>query len=452
MEKKKDTSLRSNFGAWGWFIIVFAFLSFMFAGNLIVDSLNITVSAFANLHGWQVGTLLSYSTVAGLIAIVGAGVLSKCVQRFGVKKIYIVSLAVVAACCMVWGSITTTTEYAIIIILVNVFGEGFGFVGGTAILANWFPKKKGLAMGWATIGFQASAIVLLPLYVYILNRYNLVVAYKVIGACLVALLVICILFVKNNPEDRGCTPDNEHEYSVEAYKEMHERAKEIGKEHYFTNSQLLKTKQIWQIGIINGLVQLAITILIVQFIPNLMICGFTETRATFLYSLASIVGGVGSYLWGVLDQKIGIKKATMWMCIAHTAAGLTFGLASMQIGGKVMATVSAFIVGTILGVSSNYVGSFTAHVFGRYGYASAFSLVIMIVTGLRSLGYSLIGVINTATGSNMIAYMIAAALGVIAMLITIRVDDRCIDPVTNKMNEIKEAESICENLSTVESN
>ena len=440
MENKKDTSLRSNFGAWGWFIIVFSFLSFMFAGNLIVDSLNITVGAFSALHGWKTGTLLTYSTVAGLIAIAGAGVLSKCVQRFGVKKIYIISLAVVSACCMVWGSITTTTEYAIIIILVNVFGEGFGFVGGTAILANWFPKKKGLAMGWATIGFQASAIVLLPLYVYILNRYNLVVAYRAIGTCLLILLVVCILFLKNNPEERGCTPDNEHEYSVEEYKEMHEKAQEIGKEYYLTNSQLLRTKQIWQIGVINGLVQLAITILIVQFIPNLMVCGFSETRATLLYSLASIVGGIGSYLWGVLDQKIGIKKATMWMCVAHSVAGLTFALASMQIGGKVMAAISAFIVGTILGVSSNYVGSFTAQVFGRYGYASAFSLVIMIVTGLRSLGYSLVGVINTATNSNMIAYMIAAVLGVVALLMTTRVDDSCIDPVANRMNEMKEAE------------
>jgi MFS transporter, OFA family, oxalate/formate antiporter len=171
-----------------------------------------------------------------------------------------------------------------------------------------------------------------------------------------------------------------------------------------------------------------------------MVCGFSETRATLLYSLASIVGGIGSYLWGVLDQKIGIKKATMWMCVAHSVAGLTFALASMQIGGKVMAVISAFIVGTILGVSSNYVGSFTAQVFGRYGYASAFSLVIMIVTGLRSLGYSLVGVINTATNSNMIAYMIAAVLGVVALLMTIRVDDSCIDPVANRMNEMKEAE------------
>ena len=55
---------RSNFGAWGWFTILFAFFSFMFAGNLIVDGMNITVSAFAQLRGWQSGVLLSYSSAA----------------------------------------------------------------------------------------------------------------------------------------------------------------------------------------------------------------------------------------------------------------------------------------------------------------------------------------------------------------------------------------------------
>ena len=99
MKKTENTpiskSANSNFGPWGWFIILFALLSFMFAGNLIVDGLNITVAAFTELRGWESGVLLSCSTVAGLVAIVGCVILSNCVCRFGVKAVYCVSLAVV---------------------------------------------------------------------------------------------------------------------------------------------------------------------------------------------------------------------------------------------------------------------------------------------------------------------------------------------------------------------
>jgi len=441
MENGRDAeiskSIRSNFGAWGWFVIIFAFLSFMFAGNLIVDSLNVTVDAFSQMHGWKMGVLLSYSTVAGLIAIAGSGILSKCASRYGVKIVYCISLAVVAACCMVWGSITSLKEYAVIVILVNIFGNGFGFVGGTALLANWFPRKKGLAMGWATIGFQASAVVLLPIYQYMLEKYDLTAAYRLVGICLLALLIICIVFLKGFPEERGCAPDNDWSVSIEEMKKEHAHALEIKAEKEYSTLELIRIPQIWQIGLVNGLVQLAITVMIVQFIPNLVVCGFSVRRATWLYSGASVIGGLGSYLWGVLDQRIGVKKASIWMCIVHAVGGALFGLIASQIGGKFIAVLAALVVGSILGVSSNYVGSFTAQVFGRYGYSSSFALIIMIVTGMRAFGYSLIGVINTATGSNTIAYLIAAGLSLLAMFITISTDDRCIDPTQLAMMEEK---------------
>lgn len=425
--KDRQSANKNDFGLWGWLIILFAFFSFMFAGNLIVDSLNITVGAFSETRGWEMGILLTYSTIGSLISIVSSGILSLCITKVGVKAIYSVSLAVVAVCCMVWGSVTSLSQYLIIVILVNVFGNGFGFVGGTAILANWFPQKKGLAMGWATIGFQASAVVLLPIYQYLLAKYDLAAAYRVIGICLFVLLAFCLIFVRNNPEERGCTPDNDKTHSVEEYRALHQEALRIEKENHLGARQLIRMKQTWQIGIANGLVQLAVTILIVQYIPNLVSSGFSMTTATLLYSGASVIGGIGSYLWGVLDYRIGVKKASVWMCIVHAAAGVLFGMVAANIGGKFIAVIAAFVVGTILGVSSNYVGSFTAQVFGRYGYASAFAFVYMIVTALRSLGYSVVGVINTATGSNTIAYVIAALLSIVAMIVTISTDDHCIN-------------------------
>lgn len=294
MKKTENTpiskSANSNFGPWGWFIILFALLSFMFAGNLIVDGLNITVAAFTELRGWESGVLLSCSTVAGLVAIVGCVILSNCVCRFGVKAVYCVSLAVVCCCCMVWGSVTQLWQYILILILVNVFGNGFGFVGGTAILANWFPQKKGLAMGWATIGFQASAVALLPAFQWLLERYNLKVAYRLMGLCLLALLMVCLFLVKGDPEDRGCAPDNDWSHSLEEYQQLHRAALKQEKTHRWTTLRLLKTKQMWQIGLVNGLVQMAITVLIVQFIPNLINCGFSANAATLIYSVASVIG------------------------------------------------------------------------------------------------------------------------------------------------------------------
>ena len=45
---------------------------------------------------------------------------------------------------------------------------------------------------------------------------------------------------------------------------------------------------------------------------------------------------------------------------------------------------------------------------------------------LRSAGYALIGVIQTATGSYTLSYWIAGILSLLALALTFRIDDRCI--------------------------
>lgn len=420
-------SAKSNFGTWGWFTVLFAFLSFMFAGNLIIDSLNITITAFSALHGWEASVLLSYSTLAGLTAIIGCGILSRCVNRFGVKAVYLVCLIIVAVCCFLWGAVSTVWQYVTILVLVNIFGNGFGFVGGTAIIANWFPRKKGLAMGWATIGFQASALLLLPAFQTLLNRYDLKTSYRFIGVCLFALALVCAVFVKSHPEDRGCTPDNDSTFSPEEYRQMHVRAMEYAKNSPFTVKRLLKTRQMWQIGIVNGLVQLAVTALIAQFIPHMVRCGISEANALAVYSIAAILGGLGSYLWGVLDYQIGVKKATIWMCVMHAVTGVAFALAAGGVcTSRGFLYFSALLIAAILGVSSNYLGSFTATVFGRYDYSRAFSVIYMLVCGLRALSFATVGGLAMLTGSYTASYIVTAALSVIALLVTLGIDDSCI--------------------------
>ena len=268
---------------------------------------------------------------------------------------------------------------------------------------------------------------MLPTFSWVMHRFNLRIAYQTVGVCLLVMLLVCIFLVKSDPEEHGCAPDNDWTHTLKEFKVLHEKAVAYEKNHHLTTAQLLKTKQMWQIGVVNGLVQMAITVLIVQFIPNMIACGFSASTSTAIYSVASILGGVGSYLWGLLDQKVGVKKATVWMCLMHAIAGAAFAVAAGHlIEGPAVPLFGAFIVGSILGVSSNYVGSFTATVFGRYGYARAFGLVYMVVCALRSAGYALIGVVQTATGSYTLSYWIAGILSLLALALTFRIDDRCI--------------------------
>jgi MFS family permease len=429
VETEINKSAKSNFGGWGWGHVGFTFFTLMFAGFLLIDSQNIVLGAFNALRGWNTGVLLSFSAYAGLVAIAGAALLGRWVVLWGSRVVFIVTLLIVTAAVLFWGHVTALWQFALVVGVINVFGNGFGFIASTNLISNWFPRKKGLAMGWATIGFQGSAMLLLPAFAFVLDRYGLPGALNAVAACLVALALVCAIFIRDHPEQRNCTPDNDKGKSLEEYKRLHDEAIMYQKTGAFTVKRLLRTKEMWQIGAVMGLMQLAVSGLIVQFIPKIMETGVKQDTALMIYSAAAVIGGVFSYLWGVLDQKVGTKRTTALASATHGIAALACAAAGTLVHSFAWVCFAALLVAINLGVSSNLLGSFTVTVFGRYDFSSAFTPIYMVTCGIRSLSFLIVGMLYAATGAYLWPYLATALCAFLAMVCTFFINDRCLGRV-----------------------
>ena len=71
MSKKTKTvdakhSASSNFGRWGWWIIIYTAILMFLANGCQTDGLNLLVSKFAYVNGWDANTVLAMSTPCGL--------------------------------------------------------------------------------------------------------------------------------------------------------------------------------------------------------------------------------------------------------------------------------------------------------------------------------------------------------------------------------------------------
>ena len=69
-EKGKTTSgydslnmTKSNFGAYGWLMILVSGLLFLFCSGNTTDSLNVTVAAFADKFGFDSNLILGYNSL-----------------------------------------------------------------------------------------------------------------------------------------------------------------------------------------------------------------------------------------------------------------------------------------------------------------------------------------------------------------------------------------------------
>ena len=92
-----------------------------------------------------------------------------------------------------------------------------GYVAGGTLVATWFPKKKGVVMGYTTMGHnlasafyvQLVAILIAPMVTGMADiGQNFKTGIVPIGVGAIVLGILGMLFIRNTPQERGINPDN----------------------------------------------------------------------------------------------------------------------------------------------------------------------------------------------------------------------------------------------------
>lgn len=207
----KENKVSYNFGAKGWGLVCYEIVLLFFMTGLTVDGLNIIVPHMAVFHGLNADTILSISTPAGIIALFLVLFWGKFIKMWGLKKVTVVTMFLAAISMVLYGHSVNIAMYAVMLVLVVTFINAFATTCGFAICANWFPTKKGIVMGFVTIGMNlASALISLILNA-LSSRFNIATALTIMGGVIAVVAVLILLFVKATPEEAGCYPDNDPE-------------------------------------------------------------------------------------------------------------------------------------------------------------------------------------------------------------------------------------------------
>ncbi|WP_258360373.1 MFS transporter [Moorella sulfitireducens] len=394
---------RSNFGAKGWWIIIYSFISFYLYGGATNSALNTVIPMQSAKYGWDPATLLSLSTPAGLIALVVCLFFGKMVAKKGLVNTEIVVLVLAGLSVIWWGSVTTLTGYAIALIVMVCLMNTIQLIGGNMIITNWFPKKKGIAIGWATMGLNVSSATIVLILTKLADALGGIKGALIAFGCVFFVLAIVTkLFVKDYPEQMGAYPDNNPE-------EVRKTGTKLNTG--WTNKLVLKQKETWIMGIANGLYGMITIGFVSQLIPTLLQRGIPKPEALMWMTIASLFGIVGSYTCGYLDQKFGAKKSAVFYGI-FVAIGLIFFL----IPNRACLIIFIFMLGFSLGGSNNYPPSMTVQIFGREGSIIAFPIIYTITGVFRSLCYVVLAASLALTGSYTGGYIAYGVFAIVAAI------------------------------------
>lgn len=417
---------KANFSK-GWGIIFYCMVMFFFLIGFSIDGLNIVAPAFAKKSGIEYADVLGLSTYAGFIGLFAYVIVGKVNDAIGSRITSGVCLIGAGISYIFWGNSDSLLQYGIGLTLVTSFINGAAYIAGGSLVTQWFPKKKGLVNGFTTMGHNMGSAFYVPLISFLIGTYGMSKGMSVTGTAAIIIGIIGLIFIRNTPQERGMFPDNVTE---EVYEKEYFQG-EIDDESTWTISKLLRTKELWMVAIVIGINQLVTTGVMSQMVIRNISLGFTQEEAVGLMSVCAIVGVAGSYLFGWIDQKIGVKKAVFTFLILYSIALL------INVTDTVMGVyISVAMVGVSIGASANFMVSLPASVFGRHGFSKVYAVYFPIMNAILMTNYIINAQAIRVTGSLRGAYMVFIGLLVLNIIIISFVDTRKYNKDYMKEDEI----------------
>ncbi len=405
-----NNNTKSNFGKWGWSMIIYCAISYYLAAALSTDALNWFPAAFQAYHGWGeefVNTCNAMAGIGGWIGVGAAIVFSMMTAKKGSRFMALFGNIVTGILCLIMAFTGSQPIFYLMIICLTFVGGNIQLnVVPNNIMNVWFPKKKGLALGWASMGLPICTATIILIFNAIGNPRN---AYIMLGIVCFAFAFISIFWAKNTPEEVGCTPDNEP-VDLEQAKALMAKQEAVAKK--MTMGVIAKDKNTWLIGIGLGLLWMTTIGLVSNFVTKMVMTGIEQQLAIMMLTVAAVVGIVGSYIWGWLDQKFGTRNASIIYGVWYLVALL---LMIFQNGSMLTLGLATFFVGFGIGGIGNLIPSMIGTCFGRFGFIQANRLIAPINTAVRSTALIIIGAIGVARLN--IAYWVFFIFSILAIVL-----------------------------------
>lgn len=406
-----------NFGVRGWILLVYQTLAFV---AFTVFS-NWPMNILADMYGGATKLSTLYTTGA-IIAIVIQLILSSFIGRMKSIKLFgtiIGTISMIFIVCIMVIPPVMQSAWQACYLIECIFGPMWATFSISTLVGQWFPTKKGIFMGIATLAFPVvnglSGLFAASVFASgVPNITGAFMPYFII--CLVGF-ILGIAVVKDYPEQCGAYRDNDKNMTPEIAKAMLATEIENKKTSVWRSFGCLSSRDYWLITLPCGFLLMFSVGTMTQTAS--IIGSYGAAMDPFggymgVMLLIAIFGVVGSLAMGFLDQGLGTKKAMIVSCVVMLVSGV-LGMAH-----SAGATVAALILLAIfMGASSNFTVSAAAQYWRREDFSSVFSVLNPVANLLSAIGPMIIAFTMVARGTTGVFGVIMAAgiLGVILLLL-----------------------------------
>lgn len=356
--------------------------------------------------GWSRGGGSTAYAVNLLFLIGGTPLLGALLDRWGPKRVFGGSLLMTAAGLALGIWVREPWHLAI------TFGviAAVGFTANAtplhgSVLARWFSRRRGLALGIASAGFGVAQTVLSPLAQTVISLWGWRAANLALAAMIALFVPVLALFFRTDPASVGQTLDGLSPLRVitaRRRKRRRVRTIEVRDPAWaatdWTLRRAIRTRPFWGVMGVSLFQSYTLHVAGVHTVALLVDAGYSTATAANLYGAMGFGMTVGLFLWGSISDRVGRETAYTLGTVFCLAGVASLGFLRPALG-EAAAWASLLLLGLGIGSRPTLFSLIAVDIFQGRQMGRIMGLAAAGVGVGGSIGSVSAGLIHDWTGS-----------------------------------------------------
>ncbi len=409
---------------WGWYVVLGTFSILLFTYG-VRYSFGVFVRPMFVEYGWPM-SIVSLGASMNILTYAVCGVFcGRLVDRIAPKWLMTVGSIITA----VGFYYLTRTEtplglYLSYGVLCGIGNACNGAVVSSAAVGKWFIRKRGMAMGVATMGIGVGTMVMTPIAGYIVENHDWRTGFIFFGTLIFVfgILISQFLMGKTTPEAVGLLPDG-----AKTLPDRSTTASVIPAEKKASLKPVLTDFRFWLLVVCFSMAGLTVMMTLIHQVAYAVNQNIGRIEAAGALGVVGLTSSGGKFFFGWFSDRLKDAKYSAALGFFIMAVGM---FCLMKAETVSLLYIYALIYGFGYGSMSPVMPYLISDRFGRYILGTAFGALIFFVAGIGgSIGPALGGMIFDNTGSYAAAWAFNAASLVAASVLILFLKSAKKDPL-----------------------
>ncbi len=356
--------------------------------------------------GVSIGIMLTQ--IAGALV---APLIGQALDRYPLRNVQVIGALLMGTGFIGLGFVETQLQFYLVLGLFIGCGAGaMGQLATSKLVANWFMKKRGTALGIAATGISASGVVMPAISAWIILTYGWREGFLIYGIItLVVVVPLVSKFVISRPEDVGLLPDGAPKGTVMPPASPPAKVREF-----------LGNSNFWALVTVIGLLFCVQSGTLIHLVPRITDTGVSLSAASLVMSVTAAFGIAGKLIYGALVDRWDVRRA-LWLGIAFQVAGQ---LVMLFMPGYYHFMFGAALFGFGMGGVVPMQGAAVGAAFGRESFGRVLGAMRLPMVFLQILGTPFAGWVYDSTGSYDPAFQVFLGVYVLAAIAVLSIKVR----------------------------